>query len=691
MTSLRLTRLVFGCSLLMLPVAIASTTVAFPEPVHAQAKTPNQYTGIAKQVDEMAQQITVLINSKNNGNGSGAIVAKEGNTYYVLTAAHVVKNPDNYTLTAPDGTQYNLDARQMTVLEEVDLAVVQFTSQKTYKLATLARYNLKDNFWVFVSGFPKSAQEGQPQRLLTAGKVWKEDFADFAAKDQYSLSSGGRGLVYTSLSKAGMSGGPVLDSRGYVVGINTAAENELEVTEAGQIAEISLGFSLGVPIGTFASWAEKMKVHSQELQVETTAPPALSTSEVESIAASLGRVPVPNANASAFDWLNYGNQLWRFERFSEAVSAFEQAISLQGDFYQAYYGKGLAFWYAGKNPEALVAFEQATQLYPNFPSAWRYQGSTLKQLKKNDLALAAYDKAVELQADNFVLHVERGNVLGELKRFTEAVTAYDEAIKIQSHPWAYNNRGNVYTELKDYPKALADYNQALSLNPDDANAYNNRGNVYKELKDYPKALADFERALSLNPDYAGAYYNRGSVYSKLKDYPKALADYNQALSLNPDLAQAYYNRGNTYNNLKQYQRAIEDYDRAIALNPNDAKAYNNRGLTYSELKQHQRAIEDFNRAIALNPDYTIAYINRGVTYSELKQYQRAIEDYDRAIALNPEYGEAYMGQGLVYLQLGEKEKAIIEIEKATQLFCQQGSPKCQQAQEILRQLQSGGN
>jgi tetratricopeptide (TPR) repeat protein len=586
-------------SLLFLPAVTASTTVTFTEPAIAQTQNHNEYTGIAKQVDEIAQQITVLINSKNNGNGSGAIVAKEGNTYYVLTAAHVVKNPDDYTLVAPDGTTYSLDSNQMTVLEEVDLAVVQFTSQKTYSVATLGRYNLKDRFWVFVSGFPKSSQGGQLQRTLTVGKVLKEEVADFAAKDQYSLSSGGRGLVYTSLSLAGMSGGPVLDSRGYVVGINTAAENEIEVTEEGQMAEISLGFSLGVPIGTFVSQTEKMKVQSQWLQVETTSPPDLTASEVESITASLGRVPVPDANASAIDWLNYGNQLWRFQQFSEAVSAFEKAISLQSDFYQAHYGKGLALLYAGKLPEALAAFEQATQLSPNFSPAWRYQGLSLSLLKKYDLALAAYDKAIELQPDDFVLHVERGDVLRELKRFTEAVTAYDEAIKIQSHPWAYNNRALVYDKLKDYPKALADYERALSLNPDDALAYLNRGNVYDELKDYPKALADYERALSLNPDDAQAYLNRGNVYDELKDYPKALADYERALSLNPDDALAYYNRGNVYAELKDYPKALADYNQALRINPEFGEAYGNRGLMYARLGETEKAVADMEKAAQL--------------------------------------------------------------------------------------------
>jgi V8-like Glu-specific endopeptidase len=70
----------------------------------------------------------------------------------------------------------------------------------------------------------------QPQRLLTAGIVQKEDIADFVTKDGYSLGQGGYGMVYTNQSYRGMSGAPVLDSRGYVIGINTAAENEYEMT-----------------------------------------------------------------------------------------------------------------------------------------------------------------------------------------------------------------------------------------------------------------------------------------------------------------------------------------------------------------------------------------------------------------------------------------------------------------------------
>jgi tetratricopeptide (TPR) repeat protein len=130
---------------------------------------------------------------------------------------------------------------------------------------------------------------------------------------------------------------------------------------------------------------------------------------------------------NASDWLNYGNQLWRFEQNEEAINAFEKAIALQSDFYQAYYGKGSALRDEGKKLEALAAFKKATQLAPNFTPAWRWQGNILFfELKKYDRALAAYDKAIELDPKDFVLHIERGDVLRQLKHFPQAVASYNE-------------------------------------------------------------------------------------------------------------------------------------------------------------------------------------------------------------------------------------------------------------------------
>jgi S1-C subfamily serine protease len=146
---------------------------------------------IVAEVDKIAEQITVLINSEKHGNGSGVIVAKQGNTYYILTASHVVNKEDNYTLVTPDGKQERLKRDRITLLKGVDLALVAFRSDRSYRVAALGAYNLgvDESNWAFLSGFPGAPQTANnPQRRLTAGKVVSKDFGSLRAKDLYSLA-----------------------------------------------------------------------------------------------------------------------------------------------------------------------------------------------------------------------------------------------------------------------------------------------------------------------------------------------------------------------------------------------------------------------------------------------------------------------------------------------------------------------
>ena len=64
-----------------IPAALTGVAIVLVQPQLAVALTANQ-------VNRIASEITVLIDGINPG--SGAIVARNGNTYYVLTAKHVV-------------------------------------------------------------------------------------------------------------------------------------------------------------------------------------------------------------------------------------------------------------------------------------------------------------------------------------------------------------------------------------------------------------------------------------------------------------------------------------------------------------------------------------------------------------------------------------------------------------------------
>jgi S1-C subfamily serine protease len=65
-------------------------------------------------VNDFARQVTVLI--VRQASGSGVIVQRDGNTYPVLTARHVVAIADEYDIIAPDSKRFKLNFKSVKPL-----------------------------------------------------------------------------------------------------------------------------------------------------------------------------------------------------------------------------------------------------------------------------------------------------------------------------------------------------------------------------------------------------------------------------------------------------------------------------------------------------------------------------------------------------------------------------------------------
>lgn len=200
----------------------------------------------------MAKEVTVVINGQNPG--SGVLIAKEGNTYYVLTAKHVVATPDEYEIVTSDRQQHILNYSTVKKLPDVDLAVVQFTSEKNYETAQLGNAELiKEGTTIYIAGWPHPGQ-AITQRIfqLTSGKI--------SGRPLEALEEG-YALVYTNTTASGMSGGPVFDERGNVIGIHGRAEGQpIYNPDTGDTIAVKSGFNLGIPINTFFDLASNSGV-----------------------------------------------------------------------------------------------------------------------------------------------------------------------------------------------------------------------------------------------------------------------------------------------------------------------------------------------------------------------------------------------------------------------------------------------
>jgi S1-C subfamily serine protease/Tfp pilus assembly protein PilF len=216
-----------------------------PVAIATPARTPSQPP--TQTVHKTASQITVLIGGQNPG--SGVIFAKTGNTYYVLTAKHVVNTPDEYEIIDADKKRYPVDYGKVKKLANVDLAVVQFTSNQAYPVARLGNsQQVQEGDGIFVAGWPvPDAAITQPTRVVTRGEI-------------AGLQTGGADgyeLVYNNTTSPGMSGGPVFNATGEVIGIHGRASGSQERGKT--------GLNLGIPINLFLRLAPQTGLNLQQL------------------------------------------------------------------------------------------------------------------------------------------------------------------------------------------------------------------------------------------------------------------------------------------------------------------------------------------------------------------------------------------------------------------------------------------
>ena len=216
------------------------------------------------------------------------------------------------------------------------------------------------------------------------------------------------------------------------------------------------------------------------------------------------------------------------KEYEEAIKHYTKAIELKPDSAEAYYHRGVVYFYLDNFDSAIMNFAEMIKLEPNEDNAYLWRGLAYKHEGNFDEAIEDHNKAIALKLDN---------------------------------PHAYFNLGVIYKEKEDFDLAIENFTKAIELDLNFAGAYNHRGLVFRDKQNnYECAIEDFTKVIGMNPDNVDEIYNnRGIAYRKKGDYERALGDHTKAIELKTDSDQVYYyNRSIVWLFLKEWERAKED-------------------------------------------------------------------------------------------------------------------------------------
>ncbi|NJL92123.1 MAG: trypsin-like peptidase domain-containing protein [Coleofasciculaceae cyanobacterium SM2_1_6] len=159
-------------------------------------------------LQQIRQSLVLIQNPRGENRGTGFIVAKDGNTYYALTAEHVVREGQFQVRT--DAAGEVLPIELVLPLPSVNLALVQFTSTREYPLTRLARDAIR------VTNITQIFILGYPTRIFTNPQILTGN----VTSRQPLTTGSGNAIFHDVDTLPGMSGSPVFTTNGEVIGIH---------------------------------------------------------------------------------------------------------------------------------------------------------------------------------------------------------------------------------------------------------------------------------------------------------------------------------------------------------------------------------------------------------------------------------------------------------------------------------------
>ncbi|XP_017075435.1 stress-induced-phosphoprotein 1 [Drosophila eugracilis] len=397
-----------------------------------------------------------------------------------------------------------------------------------------------------------------------------------------------------------------------------------------------------------------------------------------------------------------GNKALNAEKFDEAVSAYTEAISLDGQNHVLYSNRSAAFAKAGKFQEALEDAEKTIELNPTWPKGYSRKGVAAAGLHDYMKAFAAYNEGLKYDPNSAILLQGRTDTTASALNYMQShgdipmdidpqqthsrrapspppakpaepqkpaeprVEDMNEEEKKKYFAKKEKELGNAAYKKKDFETALKHYNAAIEHDPTDITFYNNIAAVHFERKEYEECIKQCEKGIEVGREsradfklIAKSFARIGNTYRKQENYKQAKVFYEKAMSEHrtPEIKTS----------LSEVEAKIKEEERMAYINPEKAEEEKEQGNHFFKKGDYSNAVKHYTEAIKRNPDDPKLYSNRAACYTKLAAFDLGLKDCDTCIKLDEKFIKGYIRKGKILQGMQQQSKAQAAYQKALEL------------------------
>lgn len=200
-----------------------------------------------REIAQTARRITVQIHAGDLSR-TGTVVSQRGSTVSVLTCNDSLDAVrEESRLETYVGQEYRISSSRVFELENLDLVLIQFTTNRSYPHAILAdSTDLQQGEPIYVGGFSELNYDDRPvesEFIFSSGVI--------SSLIQPSQPQG-YGMTHTSQTSETMSGSPILNAQGYVLAVHC------EQNRRSRRSNAETPWNLAIPIHRFTQVSRRM-------------------------------------------------------------------------------------------------------------------------------------------------------------------------------------------------------------------------------------------------------------------------------------------------------------------------------------------------------------------------------------------------------------------------------------------------